>query len=322
MSKFIGKRLSVGIGKELTRGRDVAPTFWLNALAFNHEDKVNKARAAGISGGIWGDTAALVTTKWAEGDIEAEMGDASFGLILLATLGTSTPAVFSGAVKHTYTLQNDNIHDSLTIVAKDPDRDLVFELSMLESLRIEFVPDDLVKYTASFKSRSSAAGSNTASYTAENKFLGRHLAFKYADATADLDAASAICLQRLVLTFEKNLQEIDCLGTVQKKDILNKLFNISMELDLLYEDDVEKNLMMTSGTYQAVRIDLVNKDVTIGTTNPAFRLDLSKCDFEGWEADYAMGDIVNQRITANALYDFTNGNVINSCYIVNETESY
>ena len=111
------------------------------------------------------------------------------------------------------------------------------------------------------------------------------------------------------------------LGTVQPEDILNKLFTISGDLELNYEDRTWANYML-DGSYRALRLDLVNTDVTIGTTNPAFRLDLSKVDFEGWEPEYGMDDIAKQKITFIALFDLGgNGNLINDCYVVNEDAS-
>ena len=80
---------------------------------------------------------------------------------------------------------------------------------------------------------------------------------------------------------------------------------------------------MLNGDYKALRLDLPNTDVTIGTTNPAFRIDLSKVDFDGWDVDYALDDIVKQTITFTALYDLgLNDNVVNDCYVVNEVVSY
>ncbi|HBX15908.1 MAG TPA: hypothetical protein DEF57_01200 [Candidatus Magasanikbacteria bacterium] len=62
--------------------------------------------------------------------------------------------------------------------------------------------------------------------------------------------------------------------------------------------------------------------MTIGTTNPAFRLDLSRVDFEAWEPTRENDEIARQKITFTALWDITNGNVINNCYVVNEVASY
>jgi len=101
----------------------------------------------------------------------------------------------------------------------------------LKALAINIVPEDLVKYTVSFRSEPSLAGSQTATYSAENKFLGRHLNFKVA---ADVDSFSSetVCLKSLTLTITKNLEDNYCLGTLIPTDINNKKFEVTGELEL------------------------------------------------------------------------------------------
>jgi hypothetical protein len=322
MSKFIGRRLSIGIGKESSRGTGVAASYWLHATSFSFYDKVIKAREEGFTGGIWMGDQAFVAQKWSEGDMEFEVTDKAFGLILLAIFGASTPASFSGAYKHTYTLSNSNQHNSLSLHTSDPIGDLIFELSMLDKLVIKFLPNEIVKATATFKSKSGQTSASTVTYVAENKFLGRHLALKIAATTGDLAAASKIAVKGLTLTFSKNTEIYNVIGTVQPNDIVNKNFQITGEIELSYDDYTYKNYML-DGSYKAIRIDCVNADKTIGTTNPAFRFDLSKCDFDAWAPNYPLNDLVTQKINFTALYDLGgNGNVINDAYVVNEVASY
>jgi len=101
------------------------------------------------------------------------------------------------------------------------------------------------------------------------------------------------------------------------------MFEITGELEISFDDMTYRDYMM-NGDYKALRFDLVNGDTTIGaTSNPSFRIELSKVDFEAWDVDYSLDDIVKQTITFNALYDLGgNGNVINDCYVINEVTSY
>ena len=322
MPKFIGRKLAVGVGKETSRGVGVSPTYWLRATAFKYTDKVTKVKSEMFSGGIWGGDVSLVAQKWAEGDIELEMTDKAFGLILLSTFGNISTGSFNGAYKHTFTLQNDSQHDSLSIHTTDPVGDLIFELGMLDKLVFKFTANDIVKCTASFKSKAGQGNIVTASYIAENRFLGRHLSLKLAAATGNLDAASKIAVKNLTLTIEKNAELYQTIGTVQPQDIVNKQFNIMGELELSFDDYTYKNYML-DGTYKAMRMDIVNGDVAIGSTNPSFRLDLSKVVFDTWDVDYPSNDLVNQKVNFSALYDFGgNNNLFNDCYLVNEITTY
>jgi len=42
MSKFIGRKLNIGIGKESTRGTAVAATFWMPKMELTHDDKITQ----------------------------------------------------------------------------------------------------------------------------------------------------------------------------------------------------------------------------------------------------------------------------------------
>lgn len=320
-AKWIGRRLSIGVGIEGARGTGVPPNYWLNATSFTFLDKVNKARTNAGYGGIWGGSQALVAQKWAEGEIEVEMGDRSFGAILVALFGDISSVGYLAANKHTFTLQNDNQHDSLSVHTEEPIGDLIFELSMVDKLTIEMTPEDLVKYTVGFRSKPSQASSSAAAYVSENKFLGRHLKL-YIAATTGAFTSTTVKVKRLSITFLKNLENDYVLGTVQPTDIVNKNFAITGEIELNYEDRVFRNYML-DGDYKAMRIDLTNTDVAIGHTNPSFRIDLSKVDFDAWDADHALDNIVGQSINFTALYDLDgNNNLFNNCYLINMEDNY
>jgi len=243
-------------------------------------------------------------------------------LFLLSSLGAVSSASDNGAYKHTYSLLEDNQHPSLSLTLDEPSGDLAFELAMVESMEITATPEETVKYTINFKSKSSVGSSgHSASYAAENKFIGRNVSVKLASLTSGLNAATALCIKSLTLTVAKNLVLDYCLGTVQPEDVLNKAMLITGSLELDYEDRTYANYML-DGTYRAMRIDIVNDQVTIGTTNPSLRFDFSRVSFDAWEPTRDNDELVNQTITFTALWDITNGNVIDDCYLINEEVSY
>jgi len=323
---WIGRRESIGIGVESTRGVGVAPTYWLNCTAFSFRDVPTRALSEAGFGGIWGGDQAPKTLEHAEGDMTVELGDQSFGAILLATLGTltTTGPTDTAAYTHTYTLQNDNCHDSLSIHTIDPIGQLMFEMGMINTLEISFLPDAIVSYTVNFLSKASATSANqTASYGAEKKFVGRYLTFSTAANTGALPGTS-INLKSLTLRFEKNAEIQATLSTVQPEDIVNKRFNITGEIVFNYEDRTWLNYVKNA-TNRAVRIDMTHDDTITGcaTTKYQWTLDLSKVMFEAWEPDFALDEVVTQTLSFTALYDAgTNDNVINSCTLINAVSSY
>ena len=322
MTKIIGRLIDVGIGKEAVRGAGAAPTFWFPKSNYDHDDKVLKARSPLSFGNIGADgNQAHVAGKWGEGSFESHLHDISFGLLLRALLGeVSTSGPVDSAYTHTFSLDGDsNQHQSLAISLNEQGiGDLMFKLAMIESMEITINPEELVKFVVNFSSKSSVGTVITsASYIAENKFLGRHLSFKIAALTGNLAAANNIPVRSLTLRFEKNTKRIQNTGTVQPQDIINQAFRITGQVELDYEDRTYHDFMM-NGDFKAVRIQLTNTEALIGAaTRPSFKLDLSRVDFDQWEADRPNDDVVSQSFNFTALHDLVNGNIINSCQLVN-----
>lgn len=325
MTKIIGRLKDIGIAKESSRGTGVAPTFWVPKSDFTVDDKVVKARNNSAYGSIVGQgNQVLIARNWAEGDMEFDLLDKSFGLFLYALLGgLVTTGPTDSLYTHTFSLANTNQHQSLSITAKESTISTrMYRLAMINSLEIEVDTESIVKVKVNFLAKSGMDTTATVSYAAENKFVGRHLSFKLATLTSGLGAASRIPVKSLKLKFEKNAMLDHSLGTVQPQDILNQAFNITGTVQLDYSDRTYRDLMF-AGTYNAVRIDLTNTNVTIGaSSNPSFTLDLSRVDFDQWESKFPLDEIASQTFNFMALYDITNGNVINSCTLKNAQASY
>jgi hypothetical protein len=325
MSKWIGRRAQIGIGKETARGTVVAPTYWLPVVEYDFADKPTRAMSEATYGGIWAGSDSPQTLRNAEGSITAELGIKHFGLILLATLGTvtTTGPTDATAYTHTYTLQNDNQHDSLTFVVVDPIGTFKYAMGMINTLEIKAEPNSIITYSADIISKSSMdADTPSVSYVAEDKFVGRHLYF-YVAATAAALPGTRIDIKSLTLTFEKNAEVNATLSTIQPEDIVNKRFNIKGEVELTYEDRTWLNYVK-DGNYKAVRIKILGDTLITGaaTTYPSLTLDLSRVSFEDWKGDFGMDDITKQTLSFTALYDPTNANVINSCVLINGVTSY
>lgn len=329
MTKIIGRLKDVGIGLEASRGAGISPQYWLPKTAVTIDDKVVKARDS-LSYGVLNQEGnqAIPAKKWAEGDLEFDFMHNTIGVFLKAILGTaSVSGPTSGVYTHTFSIDDTttpNQHPAMSIVCKDRGIDAyMFRLAMLESLEVTIEPEEVVKVKASFMSKQGVTTTATASYTAEKKFVGRHLTFKVATLTSGLDGATHIPIKKLVFRFEKNLRLDHNLGTVEPEDIQNQSMRISGDVELDYEGRTYRDLMM-DGSYRAVRIQLINAQETIGSgsDNPQFKLDLSRVDFEAWEPAYPNDEIASQSFSFIALHDLTNGNTINDCKLYNTVTSY
>lgn len=326
MSKFIGRLINVGVARESSRGAGAAPIYQLPKTSFNFDDKVTKARSVASIGRISDSEEAFVTTKYGEGDLEGEIRDKSFGLLLYALLGslsTSGPTDTS-AYTHAFSLANNNQHQSLSFVVEDSNKNELYKLVMLNSLEIIAELDEITMFKAAFMGKCARdTGLTVPAVVTENKFTKKHLRFKVATDIAGLAAATPISLKSLSIKISKNVVLDDVLGTAEPEDILNRQISIEGDIELNYEDDTWKNYMK-SDTNKAVEIALINTDVVIGaSTNPSLTMQLPKVDFFDWEFSGDNDEITTQKISFKANRDVANGqDLIYLCNLVNAVTSY
>lgn len=325
MTKYIGRLLNLGIGREVSRGVGVAPSFLIPRVSFSVDDKVIKVRETAGLGSIADTDDALVTTKYSAGDLETEMRDKSFGIFLYALLGAcSTSGPTDSAYTHSFSIAETNTHQSLSLLVSDPNTKELYKLSMIDSLELNLGLDDVARFSVAFMGKKGDASTFTQSTaTAENKFTKKHLSFKVASNIAGLAAATGVSLKSLKLIVNKNVVLDDVLGTAEPEDINNRQFSVEGELVLNYTDEVWKNYMRNN-TSMAVEIKLTNTDALIGSgTRPTFTIQMPKVDFFNWEPDYALDNIVSQKFSFKANRDVANSLAqISTCTLVNAQASY
>jgi len=326
MTKYIGRRLKIGVAKETVRGAGATPTYLVPHLSFSVDDKVTSVREQAGIGVIADSDNTFITTRWAGGDLESEVRDSSFGLFLYNLLGTcSTTGPADEAYTHSFSVSETNQHQSLALLVQDPNTTEMYSLAMIESMEILVELDEIVRFTIAFLAQRAESSSDTVpAITAENKFTKKHLSFKVAATLANLDAATASSVKRLRLSINKNLMLDDVLGTASPEDILNRQMAVEGEVELNYEDETWKNYF-TNATKRAMEIKLTNTDATIGSgsTNPSLTIRMPRVDFYEWEPDYALDEIVSQTLSFRANYDVSGGNnIISTCDLVNGVVSY
>lgn len=325
MSKYIGRLINLGIGRESSRGAGASPVYNLPRTSFSFDDKVVKARSMGALGKLADSEEAFVTTKYGQGEIEGEIRDKSFGLLLYALLGTlNTSGPTDSSYTHAFTVSQSNQHQSLSFVVDDPNTDELYKLVMLDSLEIVAELDEVARYTAGFMSKQAVStGLSVPAVVSENKFTKKHLSFKLASTIAGLAGASAISLKSLTLTINKNATLDDVLGTAEPEDILNRQLSVEGQIELNYEDETYKNYMK-DGDSKAMEIAFTNTDALIGSgTRPSLTFQFPKVDFFDWEPNYDLDEIARQTISFKASRDIANAqDIIYLCNLVNAVTSY
>ena len=322
MSKFIGRLVDIGITKEAVRGTaETTASFWLPKVSLSYDDDIEQVHDESSIGVIEDSPNAAITGKYASGDIEGNITDKSFGLLLLSVLGavsTTGPAETS-VYTHTFSVSEGAQHQSLTLFLNDPNQDYKYPLAVIDGLELDAMIGKFATYKASFRSKVGATGSFSPSYTAENYFLPQHGSFKYASALSGLTGASAFAIRSVKLKINKNVEDDRKLGSLDPVDILNKQFAVEGSLEFVYNDQTFKTEMLAD-TAEAVRIRLTNSDVTIGSTlHPQITIDLAKVKFSKFVKKYANNDIVTASVDFKAFYSLSDAKMITVELITTQT---
>lgn len=184
MSKFIGPQYSVGIGKEATRGTAVAATYWVPWTSLTIDDKIKSAKDETSIGVIESGVGQEVTMYTSQCQLEGNIDDAGFGLILKSLMGGEAAVQLVGdttVYDHNFTVSQSAQHPALSISVYGPNEGsgLVYPLSMLESLDLTFELDKYSTFKATYKSNKNTTQSNTVAFVTANKFRPQDGVFNY-----------------------------------------------------------------------------------------------------------------------------------------------
>jgi hypothetical protein len=322
--KFIGRLADVGIAKEASRGTaESAASFWIKKLSLTLDDGVEQVIDESSVGVIEDAADAKVVGKYATGEIEGNIGDKSFGLILLSALGAvnTTGPSQTTVYTHAFSVAQSAQHPALTLFLDDPNQDYKYPLAVLDSLEIDASVGAFAKFMASFRSKVGETATLTPSYAAENTFLPQHITLKYADDEDDLGTGTAVDVRSLKLTISKNIEDDRKLGSIDQVDILNKQFSVEGTVEMVFDANTFKTFML-GDTAKAVRLELTNSDVTIGSSlNPKLTIDMAKVKFSSFEKTYGNNETVVATVNFKAFYSTTESEMI-TVDLVNEQSAY
>jgi hypothetical protein len=311
MSKFIGRKIEVGIGREGVRGTAVAPSYWLALMNADFDDKFEAVIDESSIGVIEDATDLKVTKKWSEGKLSGKLADKSFGYWLRALLGTIVSAVKeTTAYNHTCSVLQSAQHPTLTIEAKNPNEQLKFANGAIDNLSIKAELGKFVELEVDIKAKLGVASVNNPAYTTESNFLAKDVTVKFADAMSGLDAANAVSVRNVEIKFDKNIESDDVLGSNEPADYLNKQIGVTGSIELIYNATTYKALAL-AGTLKSMRLNIQDTTVTIGaSSNPTIKIDLAKVKLTEWAKSSDLNDIVKETLTFKAFYSLTEAKML------------
>lgn len=325
MGRIIGRLVTLGLGRETTRGTSVAPTYWIPVTEMEYDDKVNYIKNDSGMARIEEVNDSQINEEWAEGSYSGKIYDKSVGMELVGVFGqvpTSVQRTSTGVYDHTYALLNTNAHASLTVGYKEANDDLRYTMGMIDTWSMEAVHDNFVRRSVTIKSKKQASSSNTVSITDENEFIPKHISLKLASALAGLDAASAIEIISFNMEISKNVEPLYVMGSTEPDDIANKTFTVTGSFELYYEDQTVRDYVLAA-TKRAMRIEMLSTTIigTSGTHTPALRFDMGKVSMEENSRKLDNNEFVTNTVNFEAQFSIADSTSI-TARLTNAVVSY
>lgn len=328
MAKGIGRLTGFGIARETTRGTSPATaTFWLPFMEAGLEEKFDNALDESVLGVVEDSVGQTRVKEWAEGSVKALVTDRAFPLVLYAIFGSLSTAAGSpeaGTNTHTITVGQSAQHQSLSFYIDDPvtPQDYTHANGAVQSLEINYEAGKPLEFTATLKSKKGVIATLTSTSNTDTRFTHKHITFKLAATLAGLGAAAAQNIRSLTLKIDQNVEDDVALGAVAPVDFLNKQFSIEGTLEAIWQNESDFKTFVLAGTQKAMRIDLKNTDVIIGTvTNPQITIDLAKVIFKEITRPLRANDVIKQTLSFKAHYSTADSKMI-TIAAVNTTASY
>ena len=321
MSKYIWRKINVGFGKESTRWTAVVPNIWAPKASLDFEEKSEKVIDESSIGVIEDSFDGHFVKQYAEGNFECNVYANVIWYILLNVFGSVSTSSSGGAYEHSFSVWETNQHTSLTIGIADDTQDKQFPLAMVNSLELTWEFWDFLKATAWFKSKKGSNATLTPSYSEDYAMLAKHVQVFLADDLDWLDSATAINATSISLTINKNLEDVDVLGTTEPNDFCNTFFSVEGSLEILWDDATYKSLYM-DWAKKAMRIKIIDSNDTIGTSsNPTLTIDLASVIMTEFAKTQDNNALVRQSIDFKALYSMTDSSMI-TAKLLNTQSSY
>lgn len=320
MGKYIWRKVNIWFGKEATRGTAVAPNLRCPKASLDFEDQSEKVIDESSIGVIEDSFDWHVVKQRAEWNFECNVYANAIWYILLNLFGSVATTGSSGEYTHEFSVDETNQHQSLTIGLADDTQDRQFPLAMIDSAEITAETWNFVTISSDFRSKKWNDATLTPSYSNDFALLWKHVQVYLADDLSGLDSASSIQATQVTLTINKNLEDVDVLGSVQPLDFCNTFFNIEWSMELLRDDATYKNIYM-DGVKKAMRIEIVDNDTTLDTWHPTLTFDLANVIMTEYAKAQDNNSLIRQTLTFRWLYSMNDNSMI-TAKLINSQSAY
>ena len=305
MPLSVGRLRAVGIKKEATRG-----TAETSAIEYIHR----------MDGFEWDDVPEVQNDESGEARMEAYSAAQNvkytgqgtlpviarakvIGHLLLAAFGTVTTAAntpSSGAHQHTFSVSQNPVTPSYTVIDADPNNPTVYKNAVLNTLNITGNATTSPSLSATYMSHKGSPitlPTNT-DVTPEQFFTPKTLIAKYANTVAGLASAANLPIRSIDLTIDRGIVPDNRIGMDTPNDFISTHFMASGTIEINV-DDSNFRTQMLANTQGALRVEmeLSNKQ--------KLTLTFYKVHINAYTRSSSNSDIITASVEIMGLYDGT-----------------
>lgn len=323
MSIFVGDRVSLGVGRESTRGTGVSAALWVPAVGFDFQNRINTQAIMGAQGKIIGSQENKTLQTFGQGTISMDLRANAVGYFLTQLFGDiNTTDSGGGEYSHAFTLTQSNRHPTLTLYIKDPNKSERFIRSALESFVWNFSADAVSTIEVGFMSEPAADQTATEDFTTTDYVFAPGLAtLKVAANQSSLAAAEATVVNGWSLNITKGADPDFASGSANPNDIYNTALEITGSFERVFDGDTEHDFVFNN-TNRALRFEVEDTSINLGGGNgPKLTIDLYNVDFTNFTRDITLGDITRQTVEFKAHVEVSSGNTLIAT-LVNSKANY
>ncbi len=144
------------------------------------------------------------------------------------TLASVDITTYEAAKGHYFSVLQTNSHPTYTLYSSDPITDQRAAYGMVNTFSFQVEVGDYAKFESQWMAKKmETTTAQTPAYTENNPFLAKNANVRFGTAEADLNGATASCVQNFNLSIEKNLTDIQCFGSDNIDSLHNQQLTVS-----------------------------------------------------------------------------------------------
>jgi len=240
------------------------------------------------------------------------------------TLASVNITTYANAKGHYFSVLQTNSHPTYTLYSSDPITDQRAAYGMVNTFSFQVEVGDYAKFESQWMAKKmETTTAQTPAYTENNPFLAKNANVRFGTTEADLNGATASCVQNFNLSIEKNLTDIQCFGSDNIDSLHNQQLTVSGDMEALFENVTLLDYVKNSSK-KACRLELINTGATAIVTGvyPTIMVDMLRVGFTERSQTDDQNGIVKQTLGFQGTYSPDDSATIEILLINDETTAY